>query len=119
MGGEIENRQHELIIRALLEARIPEVIKQEKPDFISIDSALGGYCTRLPAIPGIHFPLPRQGQHSTNMDLGHRADDCYENGEALGPALDNGIPVLIILIRDPLNNTPQPFDIPSTPWRKF
>ena len=35
------------IIRAFLEAKIPEVIKQDQPDFISIDSTLGGYCTRV------------------------------------------------------------------------
>ena len=43
----MKNRQHELIIREFLETKIPEVIKQDQPDFISIDSALGGYCTRV------------------------------------------------------------------------
>ena len=43
----MKNRQHELIIRAFLEAKIPEVIKQDRPDFVSIDSALGGYCMRV------------------------------------------------------------------------
>ncbi|MBR5423621.1 MAG: hypothetical protein IK108_06380 [Clostridia bacterium] len=43
----MKNKQHELILRAFLESKIPEVIKQDQPAFILIDSALGGYCTRV------------------------------------------------------------------------
>jgi hypothetical protein len=43
----MNNRQYELILRAFLEAKIPEVIKRDQPDLVSIDSALGGYCMRV------------------------------------------------------------------------
>ena len=41
------NKHYELILRAFLETKIPDVIKQDQPNLISIDSALGGYCTRV------------------------------------------------------------------------
>ena len=43
----MKNKQHEHIIRAFLESKIPEAIKQDQSAFVLIDSALGGYCTRV------------------------------------------------------------------------
>ncbi len=43
----MKSKQYEHILRAFLEAKIPEAIRQNKPDLISIDSALGGYCKRV------------------------------------------------------------------------
>ena len=36
-----------MILQAFIETKIPEIIKREKPDLTSVDSSLGGYCTRV------------------------------------------------------------------------
>lgn len=43
----MKNRQHEFIMRAFLESKIPLRIKENMTDFISIDADVGGYCTQL------------------------------------------------------------------------
>lgn len=43
----MRNKQHEYILRAFSESKIPEVIKSNAPELISIDSVLGGYCSQL------------------------------------------------------------------------
>jgi hypothetical protein len=43
----MKSKQYEYILRAFLDAKVPDDIKCNKPDLISIDSALGGYCKRV------------------------------------------------------------------------
>jgi len=48
----MENKQHEYIIRAFISSPVPEALKRGCPDLLSIDSILGGYCTKV--LKGIH-----------------------------------------------------------------
>ncbi len=48
----MKNKQHEFIIRAFLSSPVPEAIRRGCPELLSIDSVLGGYCTK--ALKGIH-----------------------------------------------------------------
>lgn len=43
----MKNKQHEHILKAFLESRIPAVMRTNSPELITIDSVLGGYCTQL------------------------------------------------------------------------
>lgn len=43
----MKEKQHELIIKAFLEAKIPQTIRQYAPRLIAVDSIIGGYCTQL------------------------------------------------------------------------
>ncbi len=43
----MNNKQHEFIIRAFLESKIPEAIRKNAPQLLVIDSVIGGYCTQL------------------------------------------------------------------------
>ena len=55
------DKQHEYILKAFLEAKIPKAIRRNSPELMVIDSVLGGYCTRLlkgtDPINQIVFPL--------------------------------------------------------------
>lgn len=46
-NSSIKNKQHEYILRAFLESRIPDIIRSDAPELIAVDSAIGGYCTQL------------------------------------------------------------------------
>lgn len=43
----MKNKQHEFIIKAFLESKIPEALREYAPQLIDIDSAIGGYCIEL------------------------------------------------------------------------
>lgn len=43
----MKNKQHEFILKAFLESKIPEAIRQYAPQLLDIDSVIGGYCTQL------------------------------------------------------------------------
>lgn len=43
----MENKQHEYILKAFLNSNIPSIIRKNAPELISLDSDIGGYCTRL------------------------------------------------------------------------
>ncbi len=43
----MKDKQHELIIKAFIQAKIPEAIRRYAPDLINLDSVIGGYCTQL------------------------------------------------------------------------
>jgi hypothetical protein len=43
----MKEKHHEFILRAFLEAKIPEAIKHSAPQLIDIDSVIGGYCSQL------------------------------------------------------------------------
>jgi len=52
----MKNKQHEFILKAFCESKIPEVIKTNAPDLIGIDSFLGGYCYQLLSNKKIVYP---------------------------------------------------------------
>lgn len=43
----MKNKQHKYILKAFLESKIPDAIRQYEPHLISIDSVLEGYCKQL------------------------------------------------------------------------
>lgn len=43
----MKNKQHEYIIKAFLESKIPGALREYAPQLIDIDSAIGGYCLEL------------------------------------------------------------------------
>lgn len=43
----MKEKQHELIIKAFIQATIPEAIRQYAPNLMNVDSFIGGYCTQL------------------------------------------------------------------------
>jgi len=43
----MKNKQHRHILKAFLESSIPSTLQRESPNLISVDSAVGGYCTQL------------------------------------------------------------------------
>jgi len=43
----MKNKQHEYILRAFLESKIPESLRSFAPQLMSIDSVIGGYCSQL------------------------------------------------------------------------
>ena len=43
----MKNKQHEYILKAFLESRIPAVMRRNAPELMGIDSIIGGYCTQL------------------------------------------------------------------------
>lgn len=43
----MKNKQHEYILKAFVNSKIPAVIRRRAPELIAVDSAVGGYCERL------------------------------------------------------------------------
>ena len=43
----MKNKQHEHILKAFLASKIPAAVYEHAPELIAVDSAIGGYCTRL------------------------------------------------------------------------
>lgn len=43
----MKNKQHEYILKAFINSRIPMVIRRNFPELIAIDSVVGGYCSQL------------------------------------------------------------------------
>lgn len=43
----MKNKQHEYIVRAFLESKVPSVVKTKAPELVMLDAVLGGYCTQL------------------------------------------------------------------------
>ena len=43
----MKNKQHEHVLKAFIESRIPGVIRRESKQLMQIDSVIGGYCTQL------------------------------------------------------------------------
>ena len=43
----MKNKQHEHIMKAFLESSIPEVLRRNSPELMSIDSIIAGYCTQI------------------------------------------------------------------------
>ena len=43
----MKNKQHEYILKAFINSRIPMVIRRNSPELIAIDSVVGGYCSQL------------------------------------------------------------------------
>ena len=49
----MKNKQHEYILKAFIESKIPTVVRRNFPELMVIDSIIGGYCTQL--IKGVKF----------------------------------------------------------------
>ena len=43
----MKNKQHEYILKAFINSRIPMAIHRNYPELIAIDSVVGGYCSQL------------------------------------------------------------------------
>lgn len=43
----MKNKQHEYILKAFVNSRIPTKLRQSTPELMAIDSIIGGYCTQL------------------------------------------------------------------------
>lgn len=43
----MKNKQHEYILKAFLESKIPTVMRRYCPELIYLDSIMAGYCTQL------------------------------------------------------------------------
>ena len=43
----MKNKQHEYILKAFLESKIPTAIRRSFPELMAVDSIIGGYCTQL------------------------------------------------------------------------
>ena len=43
----MKNKQHEYILKAFINSRIPMAIRRNSPELIAIDSVVGGYCSQL------------------------------------------------------------------------
>ena len=43
----MKNKQHEYILKAFIESRIPVKLRQSAPELMAIDSIIGGYCMQL------------------------------------------------------------------------
>lgn len=43
----MKNKQHEYILKAFVNSRIPTKLRQSAPELMAIDSIIGGYCTQL------------------------------------------------------------------------
>ena len=43
----MKSKQHEYILKAFLNSSIPAVIRRSSPEFMVIDSVIGGYCSQL------------------------------------------------------------------------
>lgn len=43
----MKNKQHEYILKAFINSRIPMAIRRNSPDLMVIDSVIGGYCSQL------------------------------------------------------------------------
>lgn len=55
----MKNKQHEYILKAFIESRIPAKLRQSAPELIAIDSIIGGYCTQL--VERANFVNPPSG----------------------------------------------------------
>ena len=42
----MKNKQHEYIIQAFLQSKVPQIFKEYPNDLLILDSILGGYCTQ-------------------------------------------------------------------------
>ena len=62
---------------------------------------------KLPAIFPVDPPAPPEGQHTADMDIGHRAHNCHQLLKPLRPAFDHRIAVHGILVSDPFHNTSE------------
>ncbi len=40
-------KQHKYILKAFVNTRIPKAIRRYAPDFIMVDTCLGGYCSQI------------------------------------------------------------------------
>ena len=43
----MKNKQHEYILKAFIESRVPSIIRRESVQLMHVDSIIGGYCTQL------------------------------------------------------------------------
>lgn len=43
----MQNKQHEFVLKAFVESKIPYEIKKNAPELIALDSIIGGYCTQI------------------------------------------------------------------------
>lgn len=43
----MKEKQHELIIKAFIQAKIPQAVRDYAPQLMELDSVIGGYCTQL------------------------------------------------------------------------
>ena len=43
----MKSKQHEYILKAFLNSSVPMVIRRNSPEFMIIDSVIGGYCSQL------------------------------------------------------------------------
>lgn len=43
----MKNKQHEYILKAFIESRIPANLRRSAPEIMIIDSIIGGYCMQL------------------------------------------------------------------------
>lgn len=43
----MKNKQHDHILRAFLDSKIPNYLREQCPQLIDIDSVIGGYCTQV------------------------------------------------------------------------
>ena len=74
-----------------------------------------GLDRELPAVFGVHFPETAQGKHTAHMYIRHFPYDRDQLLKAFGPAFDDTIAVLWILISDPFDHAPQMFQFLSLP----
>ena len=64
----MNNKQHEFILKAFIESRIPCEVKNNAPELILLDSILGGYCTQLiekETTLNIHTPIISKKEKKT------------------------------------------------------
>lgn len=43
----MKEKQHQIILKAFMQAKTPEAIRQYAPNLMNVDSVIGGYCTQL------------------------------------------------------------------------
>lgn len=79
----MKNRQHEHILKAFLASKIPVAVYEYAPELIAVDSALGGYCTRLlrrdKALECPPDGLITKEERATFADLINRAPDTEKD----------------------------------------
>ena len=73
---------------------------------------LKGLDRELPAVSGVLPPCSRQRQHRADVNLRHRAHRGDQIAEAFRGASDDGITVLLVPERNPLNHAAQLFHRP-------
>ena len=82
------NKQHELVLKAFLETTIPKPIKLYSPSLLLIDSALGGYCTRV-----------LQGDHVIHISTVISAKEKEQFSNLINNSEDNDKAELVIYYR--------------------